>query len=415
MRRTAALLLVFGLLQAEVLINGMRLFIFPQPRTELVRISAFITCGRADERAPGSASLLFYYFKSKNYEQLQRSPVKIQLHLGLDYMILQTTGPTTYWAIMMNFIKKFLTDRKIDIAHLARAKRLMLMGASRVDFTDFAPYLFYPDTLYATPFPDETDINRLSKQNLQDFRRRCIVPPNVILIYEGSLIKEVFYEKYVKELSSWTATRTYVPPPPPDVPPVPFGFVSHSGSASLIWFFKIIDPSDLFPIRALITLEGISPGGILFNELREKRGIASNVSFGIKRNRKVSFAYIKIETSDHFLPAVYKISRELIFRKMREGIKKNELKRLQRYLKGVESIEKSLPWRKTREVIDSVLMRPQPVYSLERINSSLSNISYRSITVLFTGKEGAFRDIVRVTGSLAILDSHGRSLYTIKK
>ncbi len=415
MRRAAVLLFVLGLVRAEVLINGMRLFIFPQSRMELVRISAFITCGRADEKTPGSASLLFYYFKSKNYEQLQRSPIKTQLRLGLDYMVLQTTGPTTYWAIMMNFIKKFLTDRKIDIAHLAMAKRLMLMEVSHIDFTEFAPYLFYPDTLYATPFPDETDINRLSKQDLRDFRRRCIVPPNVILIYEGSLIREVFYEKYVKELASWAAARTYVPPPPPDVPPIPFGFVSHSGSASLIWFFKIIDPSDLFPIRALITLEGISPGGILFNELREKRSIASNVSFGIKYNRKVSFAYIKIDTTDHFLPAVYKISRDLIFRKMKEGIKRNELKRLQRYLKGVESIEKSLPWRKTREVIDSVLMKPLTLYSLERINSSLSNLSYRSISVLFIGREGAFRDIVRVTGSLAILDRHGRSLYTIKK
>lgn len=415
MKKIKFLLILALILKSAILPNGMRVFIFPSQEYNMVQISVLFTCGKVDEPKPGTFNLLYYYFISKNFDKLRKNPIDLSFELGLDYALLKATAPTKYWAVTMDFFKELLTQKKIEMAHVSRAKRLLLMNFPKQDYTDFAPYLFYVGSDYASLFPDPREINTISQADLQQLKDNCIIPKHTILIYEGSFIEEILQQKYIKPLTLWLKPKLYFPPPPPDVPGLSYGFVEDNSAAYLIWFFKIIDPSDVFPILSFLTLEGISPGGILFNELREKRGIASNVEFGIKRNRRVSFGFLKIETSSRYLPVVFQISRKLIFQKLKEGIKKNEFKRLQKYYRGVMSIKKSYPWQQTEEVIDTILMKIYWKTSLKEINFSLSNVNRRSISTLFVGNSSVINNVVKITEELSVLSKRGEFLYTINK
>ncbi len=394
---------IFAFLTSVFLLFSINITMLPS-RGELLSITVFSPCGRADEEKRGLLSLLLNYQKENWRRQIWATGIKIDANLGLDSSYFRIISLKNFWSTASKITSSLIYDSQIAPAVLARAKNYMSLNLPKPTIKEFAPFLFYPSSDYAKPYPEVADIMRASPKDVLGIKRKCFSPNVIKIVVEGNFIPSLINNTLVKKKNFPYEAKLAEPP---DKPALGYGFLQYS-ETHVIWFFKIIEDKEIYPIKLLIHSLTRKPDGLLYSVLPSECDVKSGIMYG----RNVSFGWIDIKGGS--LNKIFLNSSEVLKEKMKGGINMIELGKIKRYMKGREGFEESLPWQGMRSQWEKFNMEGEEE-SLHEVNRILSSFPLRSVTVLFTGKEDEMKGILEKVNTIGVLNERGKFLYELSK
>ncbi len=376
-------------------------------KTPLISISLISPCGRADEEKSGALEEFFVYQKMRWDNEIFAVGGRTEFWVGADSSYFRVFTLKNYWQTSIKMIVSMIRDRGFESESLLNARTYLSLRNTLPGPRDFGIFLFYPLSRYARPYPSPSDFNRISTVDLVSLRKKCFSPSRVRIVVEGSYLGYL-----VKKRLTFPALIEKLPPmeEPPDRTPLKVGLLP-SQKVFVVWYFKVIDPRDLCPLRYLLSSLAMEPGGLLQSVLRP----FGKVDWGINYGRKISVGWIKVSSipEDSVLKTISAGTRA-IAGKLRVGLDKTEYERITRQFHGRAAYENSLPWQGFRREWRSFLMGDEGCSYLQ-VNSSLSDYPTRSISVLVGASEKILPVLVDRFSSVGVFDRRGKLLYQVSK
>ncbi len=376
-------------------------------KSPLISISLISPCGRADDEKSGVLEEFFVYHKMKWEDEVFSVGGRSEYRVGPDYSYFRVFTLKNYWQTAIKTIVSMVRDRGFESESLLKARTYLSLRNTSPLPRDFGIFLFYPLSRYAKPYPGPSDFNRISTVDLVSIRRKCFSPSRVRIVVEGSYLGYL-----VKERLTFPVSIEKLPPleEPPDRTPLKVGLLP-SHKVFVIWYFKVIDPKDLCPLRYLLSSLAMEPGGLLRSVLRP----FGKVDWGINYGRKISVGWIMVRSipQDAILKTISAGTRA-IAGKLRVGLDGVEYERITRQFQGRAAYENSLPWQGFRREWKSFLMENGRCSRLQ-VNSSLSDYPTRSISVLVGASEKILPVLVGRFSSVGVFDRRGKLLYQVSR
>ncbi len=380
---------------------------FYPKRTPLVSISILSPCGRADEEKTGALEEFFQYQRMKWREELFSVGGRIEYRVGVDSSYIRILVLKNYWQTAAKITLSILRERGFDSESLLLARKFLFARTSAPGLEDFGVFLFYPLSRYARPYPTPSDFNRISTRDLVTLREKCFSPERVRVVVEGGFLKYL-----MKRALAFSPSIKPLPPlaEPPDRTPLKVGLLP-SSRVSVVWYFKVIDPADLCPMRYFLASLAMQPGGLLQSVLRPY----GKVSWGMNYGRKISVGWIKVDSlPQEFILKTISTGTRAIAGKMRLGLDGEEYRKISRKFLGRSAYLRSLPWQGFRREWKAFLMKEDKC-SLSRVNSSLSDYPTRNISVLVDASEDVLPLLVGRFSSVGVFDRRGKLLYQVSR
>jgi zinc protease len=279
--------------------NGLEILVLPNPTVDIVSTRFFIKSGSRQETKPGVAHLLSALL-TKGTEQfssmeLAHKVESIGAMLGADsnpdYTIVFTKSLSEDFPVLLDLTAQLLYEATFpeEQLELERKNTLQSIRSQQerpftVAYNQFRTAL-YGDHPYA--FPDlgtEESVSSITRADLVAFYKTYFRPDNAVFVVVGPVEPEQVVALTEKALAHWSAPET-----PITVRPFIETTIAKSltlrelqqtqQSTVLVGYEAVGITSSDFPILKLIgTYLGSGLSSRLFTELREKRGLAYEVS-----------------------------------------------------------------------------------------------------------------------------------------
>ncbi len=281
------------------LTNGLEILVIPNPTVDIVSTRFFFKSGSRQETKPGVAHLLTALL-TKGTEQyssmeLAHKVESIGAMLGADsnpdYTIVFTKSLSEDFPVLLDLTTQLLYEATFpeEQLELERKNTLQSIRSQQerpftVAYNQFRTAL-YGDHPYAYPdLGTEESVNSITREDLISFYKTYFRPDNAVFVVVGPVEPEQVVVLAEKLLSHWSA-----PDAPISVRPLIQTALASAlslreiqptqQSTVLVGYEAVGIASPDFPILKLIgTYLGSGLSSRLFTELREKRGLAYEVS-----------------------------------------------------------------------------------------------------------------------------------------
>ncbi len=178
-------------------------------------------------------------------------------------------------------------------------------------------------------------VKSFKKDAILNYLNTWYSPENTIVSLTGDLPKDI-NEKIAAYLGSWKAEKKIHLPPAPSIE----GSISlkhkKTEQVHLCLGVKGLAQTDegFYPYAVLDTILGGSMSSRLFQEIREKRGLAYSIYSTSASFRNFGIAYVYAGTSKENLEQVVNIILEEFSKIKKQGVSEAELEKAREYLKG---------------------------------------------------------------------------------
>ncbi|MFA6549632.1 MAG: pitrilysin family protein, partial [Candidatus Margulisiibacteriota bacterium] len=198
-------------------------------------------------------------------------------------------------------------------------------------------------------------VKSIKRENILDYQKRWYAPQNTLVSLAGALPSNVI-ERLRPYIDSWNNISPTPNPTPMPIPMPPF-----SGSINLKkkkteqvhLCLGVKGPSqtdeDRYPYAILDNILGGSMSSRLFQEVREKRGLAYSIFSTSSPFRHFGISYVYAGTSRENMEKVIELVLEQFRQIKKEGISQAELDKARESLKGslvlgMESTSSRMSW-----------------------------------------------------------------------
>jgi len=287
-------------LHRTVLPNGLTVLILENPVADIVSARLFIRAGSAFETAKdaGIASFLMGLLtkgtEAQSSMDIAETVESVGASLGTDaatdYSIISLKTVSSDFADIFTLAATLLRQPSFPEAEIALEKRLTLQQIRSMQEQPFTVAFnqlrqaMYGDHPYALPgIGTEASVTALDREALQAFHHRHFRPDNVVITIVGRITPDDAIAQVEKNLGDWVAPASL--PSTPVFPPV-----SPSGTCTVAtqetnqavvmvgYGAAPVKHPAYATLKLLNTYLGNGLSSRLFVELREKRGLAYDVS-----------------------------------------------------------------------------------------------------------------------------------------
>lgn len=289
-----------------VLNNGVVVLALENPAADIISARVFVRAGsRYEQRHQAGISHLLSAVITKGTEDLSSQEIAEQVEsvgasLGADsaadYCLLSVKTVSSDFADILALATKMLRSPAFPEAEVELERRLALQSIRSMQEQPFSVahkqlrQIMYQDHPYALPtLGTEESMSQLSREALQHYHQTYFRPDNVVISIAGRIAPEEAIALVDQVLGDWTAPHQDeqhpLPLPTLKLPPVvskPESAVSTQDTQQAILMLgylacPVYEP-DYMALKLLNTYLGNGLSSRLFVELREKRGLAYEVS-----------------------------------------------------------------------------------------------------------------------------------------
>ncbi|KPJ69341.1 hypothetical protein AMJ44_04010 [candidate division WOR-1 bacterium DG_54_3] len=273
---------------------------------------------------------------------------------------------TVYYAVVLDKHLEIAIDVLCDILlnsvfnpkEMEREKRVILEEIKMYEDTPdelvhdfFAEKILHGHPIGKPTIGLEETVKSIKRDDILSYRKKWYSPQNTIVSLAGDISFEEVIEKLKPYLASWQGERTV---PPPLLPQIK-GSLSLKNKKTeqlhLCLGVKGVSQTDeeRYPYAVLDNVLGGSMSSRLFQEIREKRGLAYSIFSTSAPFRNFGISYVYAGTSKENMKQVVDLILEQFTKIKKEGVKPEELERAREYLKGtlvlgMESTSSRMNW-----------------------------------------------------------------------
>jgi len=286
--------------QKTSLPNGIRLLATPLPHTMAVSIAFMVGVGSRYESDPeGGASHFVEHVVFKGTAKWPTAKDIASSVEGVGGLINGSTSQemTSYWLKLPKdhwklgfellcdlLLNPLFREEDVEKERAVILEELRGMKDSPEDwvFVMAANILWPNHPLGREIIGTKESLQALSKEKLLDFRAKHYTPKNVVVSIAGAITAEEALEAAERYLLTWEGSSPppFIPAPSPSDGPIQAYESRRVEQTHLVltWYGLSLNHPDRFALSILNALLGEGMSSRLFTEIREKRGLAYNIS-----------------------------------------------------------------------------------------------------------------------------------------
>lgn len=288
------------IIQRTVLNNGITVLVTENPAADIVAARLFLRAGSCWE-SPQQAGLahLFSTVITKGTQQLSSFEIgdrveslgaSLSTDAAADYFVLSLKTVTADMPLMLELAGQLLLSPTFPEMEVELERRLVLQGIRSQQEQPFtigfdrlrhAMYRHHPYAMSA--LGTAATVTALTRKDIQDFHQRHFRPDNLVISFAGRITQSNAVTMVEQVFGNWQAPQTPLPTLAlPKLTPQPHPTLTPKQTQQSIVMLGYLAPSveeqDYIALKLLSTYLGNGLSSRLFVELREKRGLAYDVS-----------------------------------------------------------------------------------------------------------------------------------------
>lgn len=281
----------------SVLPNGLRVVTDEQPERAALSVAAWVAVGSRDEpeELVGASHFLEHLLFKGTEHRDARSIATALDAIGGDMNAFTAAEYTAFYASVPSHDGHIAVDLLLDVLEQpllaegeVEAERQVILdelAAAEEDPDDITSVGLFEALFPGHPLGRETlgtraSIESLDREAIASFFHRWYCPANLVIAAAGDLSHELLVEEVGSRFGAMDTgeepTRT---PPAPEIVANAFHYRdSQLAHMALGWRAPSVSSDDRFPLALVNHLFGGGPSSILFQEVREARGLTYSIS-----------------------------------------------------------------------------------------------------------------------------------------
>jgi len=381
--------------------NGLRILTTTMPHTRSVGLAFLVGVGsRYETDAQAGASHFIEHIMFKGTEKRPSAREIATAIEGVGGVFNASTGreSTAYWAKVAAPHRSVAIDVVVDMLRHARFDPVDVEKERRVIIEEINHTLDTPDQLVhllidQLSWPDHPlgrdvagtreSVNALDRQALLDYMRHYYVPGNVVISLAGHVEHQKVVDELAGLLGDWSdgERRDFLPAEDNQTSPRLRVHYKNTEQAQLclsVPGLRRLHP-DRFALRILNTVLGEGMSSRLFQEIREKRGLAYSVSSYVSALEDVGAAGVYAGVDPTRIQEAIRAILAEWDRLRREPVSKEELNKAREYFKGrlllqMEDTFSVAAWFGQQE-----LMSPDEVLTVDQVVAELDKVTVEDV------------------------------------
>ncbi len=287
-------------LQRTVLKNGITVIAVENPAADIISARIFVAAGsRCESREKAGLSHLLASVLTKGTETLDAAEIAEKVEslgasLGADttadYFLMSVKTVSADFPEMLELAAELLLHPVFPESEVELERRLTIQAIRSQQEQPFTVafeqlrHAIYQDHPYAlSSLGDEATVSQLSREDLQRFHDTYFRPDRLVITIVGRIVPETAIALVEKVLGEWEPPSTSLPVLSlPAIARSPRNsFVKQQTQQSIVmlgYLAAAVKSPDYAALKLLNTYLGNGLSSRLFVELREKRGLAYEVS-----------------------------------------------------------------------------------------------------------------------------------------
>ncbi len=283
-----------------VLSNGMVVLTAENPAADIIAARIFIKAGsRCEPPAQAGISHLLSALLTKGTDKLTSMEIAEQVEsvgaslstdTAADYFLVSLKTVSADFREIIGLAKHLLREPSFPEAEIELERRLTIQGIRSGQEQPFAiafdqlRLAMYQDHPYSmSSLGTETTVSQISRDDLQAYHQTYFRPDNMIISVVGRISPEEAIGEIQRVFGDWSApAHPLIPPLCPVITVDPCHVITPQATQQSIVMLGYLSPGvhhpDYCALKLLNTYLGNGLSSRLFVELREKRGLAYEVS-----------------------------------------------------------------------------------------------------------------------------------------
>ncbi len=283
-----------------VLDNGIVLLVTENPAADIIATRLFLRTGsRWEPQEKAGLSHLLAAVLTKGTDQLSSLEIaeqvesvgaKLNADTSTDYFLISLKTVASDFEPILNLTAQLLQSPSFPEAEIELERRITLQGIRSqreqpfsVAFEQLRQQMYQHHPYALSTLGTETTVPQLTRADLQNFHQTYFRPDNLIISIAGRITPETALEQIERIFGHWTVSA---PPLPslslPTLTPHPQNAITAQETQQSVVMLGYLTTSvnhpDYSVLKVLNTYLGNGLSSRLFVELREKRGLAYDVS-----------------------------------------------------------------------------------------------------------------------------------------
>jgi predicted Zn-dependent peptidase len=378
-------------IRRSILPNGLRVVTDEQPGRAALSVAAWVAVGSRDEPgelAGASHFLEHLLFKGTEYRDARAIAAAVDA-IGGDMNAFTAAEYTAFYAAVPAQDGHIAVDLLLDVLEQpllaereVEAERQVILdelAAAEEDPDDITSVRLFEALFPGHPLGRETlgtrdSIESLDRGAIASFFHRWYRPANLVIAAAGDLSHELLVEEVESRFGDKdTGEEPARTPPAPEVIPNAFQHRdSQLAHLALGWRAPSVRSEDRYPLALLSHLFGGGPSSILFQEIREARGLTYSIASEVTQHVDSGALTVHCATPAEAVAETVGLIEELAAGLAGAGLDREELARAKAAMRGSMLMGLENPVARTTRIGVGEAMRGEvvPVQEhLERIEA----------------------------------------------
>ncbi len=283
-----------------VLDNGIVLLVTENPAADIIATRLFLRTGsRWEPQEKSGLSHLLAAVLTKGTDQLSSLEIaeqiesvgaKLNADTSTDYFLLSLKTVASDFQDILSLTGQLLRSPSFPPEEIELERRITIQGIRSqreqpfsVAFEQLRQQMYQHHPYALSTLGTEASVSQLSRDDLQDFHQTYFRPDNLIISIAGRITPEAATEQIQRVFGDWIAPQTPLPTLSlPTLTPYPQSSITPQETQQSVvmlgYLTSSVNHEDYSALKVLNTYLGNGLSSRLFVELREKRGLAYDVS-----------------------------------------------------------------------------------------------------------------------------------------
>ncbi|CAD5910846.1 putative zinc protease YmxG [Planktothrix tepida] len=283
-----------------VLDNGIVLLVTENPAADIIATRLFLRTGsrwEPQEKSGLSHLLATVLTKGTNQlssleiaEQIESVGAKLNADTSTDYFLISLKTVASDFENILNLTAQLLRFPSFPEDEIELERRITIQGIRSqreqpfsVAFEQLRHQMYQHHPYALSTLGTEASVSQLSRADLQEFHQTYFRPDNLIISIAGRITPEAAMEQIERVFGDWIAPQTSLPTLSlPTLTPHPQSAITPQETQQSVvmlgYLTSSVNHEDYSALKVLNTYLGNGLSSRLFVELREKRGLAYDVS-----------------------------------------------------------------------------------------------------------------------------------------
>lgn len=284
----------------RVLDNGIVVLVTENPAADIVATRIFIRTGsrwEAPAQAGVSHLLAAVLTKGTDHltsleiaEQVESVGAKLSADTSTDYFLMSLKTVSSDFEDILSLAGQLLRYPSFPQEEIELERRITIQGIRSqreqpfsVGFEQLRKQMYQNHPYSFSALGTEATVSELNRDNLQQFHQTYFRPDNLIISIAGRITPEAAIEQIERVFGDWTAPEATIPDLSlPVLTPNPQTAITPQETQQSVvmlgYLTSSVNSEDYCALKVLNTYLGNGLSSRLFVELREKRGLAYDVS-----------------------------------------------------------------------------------------------------------------------------------------